>query len=539
MHQKLGRRTLHFWFLRFDSHYEKDEIFSALVECMKKVSASAYAGYELTGEFDLMLRVWLPSDEVGRFGELLEERVRPKTDRGYAVEEVIRHWVWEDGSNGTPRVVPCKMELLNRTTLLEDIKTLNRLSEASHKHSHVQARNGRESKLLDEFMDACAIRPVEGASGIRLVLRLRVDPDISNPDRKRVIKQIAETLDNLRDSDDALSTTQSSRLGIREFSLYACSDGTLIALCRIHYLAWHKIREQLITPLGRISSVEQTTTYPALSPQLEVSREKLLLPEDVRDKYRDPERTKRVLRAVVPKRIKRERLKPGGTSPNPSDLPEPPPGSVPVREFLEREEGIDFEAKGSAFAPLDPWLDRPVDAPEEEGLHEEDDFFCKSIGRSVVAMLNTAGGTILIGALEADHYARDNRERLRLRLQEKFPPEGRFHPVGLQDPIYRRGRWDLFERHFGDLLVKMIDGQFRRRVTLRPGWHDERPFAVIKVRGPGAGLPARGFHLVTQGTKKFYIRRGARNEELTGREIIEYLEDLSAATETGDEGHGD
>ncbi len=533
MHQKLGRRTLHFWFLRFDSHYEKDEIFPTLVDCMEKVEACAYAGYELSGEFDLMLRVWLPSNEVGRFGELLEEKVRPKTDRGYAVDEVIRHWVWEDQSNGTPGVVPCKMESLNRTTLLEDIKALNRLSEASHKNSHVQAKGGRETELLEEFMEASSIRPVEGASGIRLVIRLRLDPDISNPDQKRAIKQIAKTLDGLRDPDDLLSTMQSSRLGIREFSLYACSDGTLIALCRIHYLAWHKIREQLITPLGRISGVEQTTTYPALSQRLEVSRETLLVPDDVRDKYRDAERTKRFVRAVVPDRMKRDRLKPGGAAPNPSDLPEPPPGSLPVRDFLDREEGIDFEAKGSAFTPLEPWLNRAVDAPEEDGLKEDPDFFCESIARSIVAMLNTKGGTILIGALEADRYARDNRERLRLRLLEKFPPEGRFHLLGLQDPIYRRGRWDLFDRHFGDLLVKMVDGQFARRVSLRPGWHNDDWFALVKVQGPGAGFPSRGFCLVTEGTKKFYIRRGGRNEELALPEALEYLEDLAAAAEAG------
>src|SRR4051794_24262590 len=92
MHQKLGRPTLHFWFLRLDSHYGKNEIFATLVECMEEAKAYAYAGYELSGEYDLMLRLWLPSDEVGRFSELLEEKVRPKLDRGHAVDEVIRHW---------------------------------------------------------------------------------------------------------------------------------------------------------------------------------------------------------------------------------------------------------------------------------------------------------------------------------------------------------------------------------------------------------------------------------------------------------------
>jgi hypothetical protein len=422
------------------------------------------------------------------------------------------------------------MESLNRTTLLEDIKALNRLSESSHKNSHVQAKGGRESRLLEEFMDAHAIRPVEGTSGIRLVLRLRLDPDISNPDHKRVIEQIACTLDGLRDSDDLLSTMQSSRLGIREFSLYACSDGTLIALCRIHYLAWHKIREQLITPLGRISGVEQTTTYPALSPRLEVSREMLLVPDDVREKYIGAELKERIVRKVVPDRMKRDRLKPTEGAPDPSDLPEPPPGLLAVREFLDCEEGDTFEAKGSAFAPLEPWLNRRVKAPEEEGLQEDRAFFCETIARTVVAMLNTKGGTILIGALEVDKYEKDNRDRLRLRL-EFFPCEGRFRLLALQDPIFRRGRWDAFDRKAHSLLTEMIDGEFGGRVSLRPGWHNGDHFAVVKILGPGGGISPRAFYLIKDGAKEFYIRRGGQSVPLTGTAIHEYLEDLPGTSE--------
>lgn len=523
MHQKLGRRALHFWFLRLSGPYEKDQEFSTLVQCMEDVDAVAYAGYEISGEFDMMLRLWLPPDEVGHFGELLEEKIRPTTDRDYAVTNVVRHWVWEP--NGSIGIEPCKMEQLDRTTLLDDIKALNRLSESSHKTSRVQAKNAREAKLLEQFMEAAAICTVTGESGIRLVLRLRSDPDISNEGQKRVIEQVAATLDRLRDSGDLLSAERSSKLTLREISLYACSEGTLIALCRIDYLAWHKIREQLITPLGRISGLAQTTTFPALSPTLEVSREKLLVDDvEVRDLFPESDLTQRLVRAVMPERLQRERFKQPEEPPDPSGLPKPPPGSLPVSEFLDREEASNFEAKGSAFAPLEPWLNREVDAPEKAGLEEDKAFFCDTIVRAIVAMLNTEGGIILIGALEVDRYAKDNRERMRLRL-EAFPCEGRFRLLGLQDPIYRNERWDGFDRKFNQLLVRMIDGTVGRRVALLPGWHNGEHFALVRVHGPGGSRAPRPFYLVNGDDKEFLIRRGGQSERLTGTEVHEYVGD--------------
>jgi hypothetical protein len=518
MHQKLGRRTLHFWFVRLEGHYEKDETFATLVNCMEEAGAVAYAGYELSGEFDLMLRVWLPSGEVARFKELLGERVRVKLDRGYPVDEVIRHWVWED--NGDHAVAPCKMESLNRSTLLGDIDALNRLSESSHDTGEVLAKNSEELERLERFIDACAIRSVASDSGIRLVLRLRPDPDIPNPDQKRVVEQIAMELDRLRFSGRRSERERSSKLAIREFSLYNCSSGTLIALCRIDYLAWHKIREQLITPLGRISGLAQTTTFPALSPTLEVSRETLLLPEEVRKKYVEPH----VPRRFIPESLQKERFKPVDNPPDPSEFSEPPPGMLPVRELLDREEASDFEAKGSAFSALEDWLDRGVNAPDEAGLEESRDYFCKTVVKAIVAMLNTEGGVILIGALERDHYAKDNRERLRLRI-ENFPCEGRFRLLGLQDPIFRRGRWDNFDRKFNELLVGMVDGTIGRRVALLPGWHNEKNFALVRVHGPGNGFPSKPFYLVKGGKKEFYIRRGGMSEELTGTAIHDYRAD--------------
>jgi Putative DNA-binding domain len=532
MHRKLGGRSLHFWFMRLSELYEKEKAFAQIVECMEAVDAVAYAGYELSGEFDVMLRVWLPASRVGKFAELLKEKLRPTTSRYYPVIRPVRHWVWEKESDngatlgnngGGPGLIPCDIDSLDPATLIEDIETLNRLSDVSHRLATVNAEDPKEAAVFDRFREAKAVKPVSAENGIRLVLRLRPSFDVTDEDLHRITEGITSQLDGLREPIERPSAERSSVLKIREFSLYACEDGWIIVLCRIDYRAWHLIREQLLTPLGKIPGLAQTTTFPVLSASLEISREALMLDGEVRN-YFEPEYSKGIFRKVVPNRLQSDRYKIRREEPlDPADLPKPPPGPLAVREFFDREEGTTFEAKGSAFAPLEDWLNRGVDASEDAGLKENKGFFRSTIAKSIVAMLNTEGGVILIGVLEADRYAVDSRERVRLRL-EAFPREGRFRLLGLQDPTYRKKRWDGFDRKFHELLTPMIDGITQRRIQLFPGWHEGREFAIVRVHGPGPGLPRRGFYLKDDGYR-FLIRRGGRIEQLHGNAIHEYLDD--------------
>jgi hypothetical protein len=525
MHRKLSGRSLHFWFMRLSGVYEKDKAFTAILGCMRAVGAVAYAGYELSGEFDVMIRLWLPPSAVGRFAELLKEKLRPRTSRYYPVVEGVRHWVWEEESNGSgPGPVRCDVDKLDQTTLLEDINLLNRLSDVSHEASKVVARNARENSVLEHFQQAKAITPVTPQNGIRLVMHLRPSHDLSDEDLERITEGVIAQLDGLRDSVDRSPAERSSKLRIREFSLYVCADNTVIVLCRIDYRAWHLIREQLLTPLAKIPGLAQTTTFPVLSARLEISREVLNVDGQVRDLFA-ADLSERIVRKVVPARLQPQRYKSRAEPLEESDLPKPPPGPLAVREFLDREETSTFEAKGSAFSPLDDWLNRGLDnTAEDHGLKEDKGFFRDTIVKSIVAMLNTQGGVILIGALEADRYAASPHERLRLRL-ESFPHEGRFRLLALQDPTYRRKRWDGFDRKFHDMLPQMIDGMIDKRVQLLPSWHKNREFAFIRVQDPGFSLPRRPFYLKDGGNHRFLIRRGASSKELFGSQIHEFLED--------------
>lgn len=528
MHRQLGGRSLHFWFLRLAGMYDKEEAFRKLLKCMEEVGAEAYAGYELTGEFDVMLRLWIDPSMVGRFADLLRERIRLTTSRSYSVIETVRHWVWEEEGNGTgPGIVPCEVDSLDANTLLEDIERLNKLSDASRESSVVDTKIARDSALLQRFIKAKAITPVTKESGIRLVLRLQPGHDLNDDDLLRVNQGVMRELDALRDSVERLAAERSSSLRIREFSLYVCADNTMIVLCRIDYRAWHLFREQLLGRLAKIPGLAQTTTFPVLSANLEISRELLLVDNEVRKSLPELELGERIARRM-PQRIQRlqrlpERYRPKEEPLDSFELPDPPSEPLAVTQFFGREESETFEAKGSAFSPVEAWLDRALDDPDDEGLAEDKGYFRSTIAKTIVAMLNTEGGVILIGVLEADRYTEDSRERLRLRL-DRFPLAGRFRLLGLQDPIYRRRRWDGFDRKFQELLKPLIDGTIGRRVQLSPGWHDGREFAIVQVHGPGRTFPRRPFYLNDSGPR-FYIRRGGRNELLSGTEVHEYLAD--------------
>jgi hypothetical protein len=524
MHRKLGARSLHFWFLRLTGGYDKDKVFEEIVRCMDSVGAVAYAGYELSGEFDVMLRLWLSPSEVGKFAELLRADLRPRASRYYSVVESVRHWVWEESPNGRqPGLVDCNLDSLDTTTLVEDIETLNRLSDVSHRVSRVEARNAKDASVLERFVAAKAIKPVNSENGIRLVLRLHPGQDVSDEDLELITEGITTRLDDLRETVERPPAERSSMLRIREFSLYVCADSTIVVLCRINYHAWHLIREQLLTPLTRIPGLAQTTTFPVLSANLEISREALMLDERVRELY-EADLSARIVRKVVPTRLQPQRYKPREEGLDQSDLPKPPPGPLAVREFLDRDEGSTFEVKGSAFSPLEDWLDRELDTDKDHGLKEDRGFFRDTIAKTVVAMLNTEGGVIVIGALEADRYAKSPRERLRLRL-ESFPQEGRFHLLGLQDPTYRKKRWDGFDRKFHELLTPMIDGTPGRRIQLLPSWHEDREFAIVRLHGPGPGRPRRPFYLKDGGNHRFLVRRGGSSRELFGSQVHEFLQD--------------
>jgi hypothetical protein len=115
LHRVWARGSLRFWLLRFAEGYKREEMFDQIEDLMREAGVGAYASYELSGEFDILLRAWIPLEQTGRFPELIEERLllHPEDDqREYVTVEIVRQWIWsEEGSTVfTPQA--CDLEAL-------------------------------------------------------------------------------------------------------------------------------------------------------------------------------------------------------------------------------------------------------------------------------------------------------------------------------------------------------------------------------------------------------------------------------------------
>lgn len=501
LHRLWGQCTLEFWLLRFREWYERDDAFQTMVNLMEEVGIGAYTAYELSGEFDVLLRAWIPAGEVNGFAERLKDTFPLKGTRKFTVEEVIRHWPWI----GTESFVPksCDPDELRKLISLAEVESANRVSDHAHTGTSPEPTES-DVEALERLMGRNALADIGSTTGIRMMLRLRGNEGFDDDDWRRLGTAVAAELDRITGRAESGGSSAPQGFTIVDVSLYGCSDRSLLILCRIPYHSWHDIREHLLEPLAAIPGVMQTTMFPVLSPGFVCSREHLILDDRIRRALRN-----------------------GDAPPGPGEDggkgagPLPPPPRIPpsAREYLKRPEGRDFEVKGSAFAPLEDWLGRGRDAPEDHGLSESGGFFRDTIGKTVVAMLNSGGGTIVIGVLELDKFERHSSEVLE-RLAE-LPVIGRYCVLGLQDPVFTNKDWDGFELKFNRLLKEAIEGEVADLVHLSRDWHEERPLAVVRVDDPGM---SEGYYLRKDNDHRFYIRRGSSTDQLRGPAMIRYIE---------------
>ncbi len=481
-HRLWGGRTLHYWFIRFRRRYDPSVRVDQLLSLLDEVGCQAYALYEVIGDSDIVARTWMPPLEVARFQEALDERFEPRKCRNYSVREVIRQWVWQDEAGQPTRAS------LNGIASSLDIRTIRDMvrlvNDASVHGRGVDVQ--LESDPLSLFARSALFREVPRTAGIRFIMRLTLNPDLDDEDQRRVHGQVGEELDRLADWNSQRPKT------LEEASAYRCVDGSLILLGRLPFADFHNLRDGVITPISRLPGIEHTSTNVATSADFHEFREVLLL--------------------------EGEGAPGGAVSRGVGAVTATPPS---VHQLLERDEDEAFEIKGSAFAPLKPWLSRPAEAAGDEGLAESRGFFAKSVAKTVVAFLNTKGGILLIGALQEDVY-RVSSDLEQLRLKE-FPKEGRLRLAGLQDPIFHKSGWDGWSSRLNQQLRDYIDGEWAGRVSVYPEYIREQLLALILVEGPE---PDDEFYLSKDGAtgnSTFFIRRGASSEALYGRHVREFL----------------
>lgn len=500
VHGRWGQCTLQFWLLRLREMYDKEEMFDQLVDLLEDIGVGAYTAYELAGPFDVLLRAWIPSHEVNGFEERLKKTLPLEDKRQFTVSKVLRHWPWVDDSSFEPR--PCDVESLQDTVTSADIGIINRLSDQGHRNTTVETST-QDFDVLERLMEKGAVTDIGATTGIRLFLKLKGSEGLSDDDWAKLQRGVMKQLDKVTrlPGDEEASA---GGFTIDDVSLYACNDRSLVVLCRIPFDFWFSVRENLLEPLASMAGIMQTTTLPSLSQHFVRSREWLFVDD-----------------RVAP--LLDEEPPPSGGPDEDGDgsRPVPPAPRVPpgVRKFLEGPEDKNFEAKGSAFTPLEEWLSRPGKTPDSQALKESKGFFRDTIAKTVVAMLNTAGGTLVIGVLEKDRFAK--RSAKIVNWLSELPTAGGYFVLGLQDPVFRSKEWDGFELKFNRLLKEFIEGEMADLVHVSRGWVDQRALAVVQVEYRGMD---DGYYLLDEGRPRFMVRRGGSTDELKGPQVTRYIE---------------
>jgi hypothetical protein len=326
-----------------------------------------------------------------------------------------------------------------------------------------QENAGQERRsLIDRYAALDLVREVVPADGIKIVVMIGFD---EQPGEEQ-LAQIRDRLCKWLDRTDKR---------IYERSLYvadASQKQQFLLMCRLAHRDFHQIREWLIEKIGdQVGALAtQTVTYPVVSKDFVCFQERIDLPAE-----RRPD----------------------------------------VTSLMLSNEGWQFEVKGSLLAPLDPWL------KEGKELQEQPGWPLKSVLKGIVGLLNSGGGTMVIGALEERFYTQFPSALERLG---GFPELGPYRIIGLLDPTYTQVGWDAWHSNFKSLLQGKISPAPGVLVHAREGELEGRPVCIVDVDEPQED--ASFWLRETQSSLIYYARVGTSCEPLHGPDADSHRENM-------------
>jgi hypothetical protein len=417
IHEQVGHESLYYWFLTFSTSYEWDDLRNELLGLLDTHDVHSFALYELMGDCDVMLRVWLPQGTAGVFRASMRARLQRFSlvlDLRYTVEKVIRHWPFgEDGQGALSEVEPDARH--------PDLELIERVNEKLTENGSL------EDPELAKLARAGAIGPKDGKrdqiEGVKIVTLVKPMGELGPIQKGGLARQMALTLDEQEK--------------IVQRSLYEV-DGfgaAFLLTCLVPLDDFFCFRKELVgamAPFFETAGI-RTTSYSCGSPDL-------LMFQD-----------------VIPQPSTRRR-----------------PAQVPFRrveDLLRLDESMTLEVKGSAFAPLAPHL------LQGEELLESPSFFSRSVLKTIVGFLNSEGGTIVIGALEPSRF----QQRPMINEAPEFREIGAYLCAGIVDPIYRRKGWDAYERKMSEAIEKNVSPAPDSLVRIRNEEVDGLVFCVVDV----------------------------------------------------------
>jgi hypothetical protein len=407
----------------------------------------SYTVYETFGDWDLLVRLWLPATLGAEdFKNLLAARLgrfNLSHDDSFEVDSILRHWVWGDGEPACP-----------------SDERMRHLPPPDDQIAEINlGQPGR--KLVTRLASEDLVREVRRSDGIKFAMI------VTAPVNELSLDQRPRAQSTLKDIVDRASH-------IEERSLYhGHGFGAFLILGRVAYRDFDAIRDELADPIAKEIGTgwigARTYTMIVASWEFLAFRDELPLARKLSEE------------------------------------------EIGIEEALSRPEYERVEVKGSAFIDYKLFFSK-------KGQRTNNQRLTHSLLKAVAGLLNTEGGTVVIGALELDRFPGIEK------ALNGTPRRGEYACVGVEIDWGQSG-WDKYQRKLSDLIKAHISPLATTWIMIDFEEIEERHLARIAVKKPDDqwyylhGLTDDGKFTDDQ---QFWVRHGGSTIHLQGPEADEY-----------------
>lgn len=194
---------------------------------------------------------------------------------------------------------------------------------------------------------------------------------------------------------------------------------------------------------------------------------------------------------------------------------EPHPGSLQLSSLLQRDESATLEFKGSAFTPIPSEETEPRGRNDAERVNRAKKIR-DAITKSCAGFLNSGGGVLVIGVLEAERTPLERARRYNARAAEA----GQYIVVGIDPAIDGRPiSWDGFERRLRAQLSESIFPSPDPWIQIVRLSNDSIEVAAVIVEEPTTWYWAK----TSTDSDVFYVRYGNATRPLRGPAQLHHM----------------
>jgi hypothetical protein len=246
IHEQWGQSRLIFWRLAFSPTYSRTKALDELRHIFaEELGVTAYTVYELTGNFDLLVRVWLPRECTRA---MLRERFRTLSEIGevdyFEVDDTLRQWIWDDGVGGLRKPDPA---VLRDGPGASDFYAVNRA---------LATKTPLQEAQREAYIKANVLAETPTNPGVKFAVAVRAQ-NLGDRQRDAIRKTLLQIM------NDAET--------IHERSLYEGEGfGQFLLIGRVAFEHFHAISAELTERINNDALLEgfgaRTYTFPVATP---------------------------------------------------------------------------------------------------------------------------------------------------------------------------------------------------------------------------------------------------------------------------------